>query len=74
MNQQLISQIKTRANVTDETAEEAAEAVMAFLTEKLPDSVAPHVLGVMRGESAGDQMKEAVAGKLGGLGGMFGKK
>lgn len=72
MNQQLIDQIKTRAGVTDETAKQAAEAVVAFLEEKLPDAVAPHVKAVMSGESMTDSIQDAVGSKLGGLGSMFG--
>jgi len=76
MNQQLVDQIKNRAGVTDETARQAAEAVVAFLKEKLPDSVAPHVTAVMSGESINDSIQDsvgdAIGDKLGGLGSMFG--
>ena len=76
MHQQLIDQIKTKAGVTDETAMLAANAVLSFLQEKLPDSVAPHVAAVMSGESVTDSIQDtvtdAIGDKLGGLGGMFG--
>ncbi len=75
MNEELINQIKSRADVTDETARLAAEAVVSFLEEKLPDSVAPHVTAVMSGESLGnsiqDSVGDAIGDKLGGIGGMF---
>lgn len=72
MNKQLINQIKTRADVSEETAIQAAEAVVAFLEEKLPDAVAPHVKAVLNGETMTDSIQDAIGDKLGGLGGLFG--
>ncbi len=76
MQQELIDRIKNIAGVGDETAQQAAAAVLGFLTEKLPDSIAPHVTAVMKGGSIKDTIQDSVTGamgdKLGGLGSMFG--
>ena len=76
MQQELIDRIKNTAGVSDETAGLAAKAVLGFLQEKLPDSVAPHVASVMSGQSLTDSIQDsvtdAIGDKLGGLGSMFG--
>lgn len=72
MQQELIDRIKAKAGVSDETAQAAAEAVIGFLEDKLPASIAPHVAAVASGQSLGDTVQGAIGDKLGGLGSMFG--
>lgn len=73
MEEKLIQQVMERTGVSREVAEKAAEAVISFLEEKLPDAVAGHVRTVAKGGSLMDAVGGGLGDKLGGLGGLFGK-
>lgn len=65
MQKELIDKIKNRANVSDDTAKAAAEAVIGFLKDKLPANVAPMIDSAANGESLTKGVTDSIGGKLG---------
>jgi uncharacterized protein (DUF2267 family) len=63
---ELIEQLKSRVGLDDDKAHAAAETVLSFLKQRLPEPVASQLDGALSGQGA-----EGIAGKIGG---MFGKK
>lgn len=76
MKAQLANILQERVGLSEEIALQAASVALAFVKEKLPDSISSHFDSLMAGESVTDAVTGAlgdkVGGALGGLGGMFG--
>lgn len=65
---ELIKTVSQKTGLPEATAKQAAEAVLAFLKDKLPAPIASQIDGVLGGK--GPDLGTAA----GALGGMFGKK
>lgn len=61
---QLIQQVRERANIDDDQARTAIDTVVGFLKERLPDPIAGQIDGVISGSGAGSPMDQ--------VGNMFG--
>ena len=76
MKAQLANVLQERVGLSEEISLQAAAVALAFVKEKLPDSVASHFDTLMAADSMGDAVKDVigdkVGGALGGLGGLFG--
>lgn len=76
MKVQLAKVLQERVGLSEEISLQAAAVALAFVKEKLPDSISPHFDALMAGDSVGDAVKDVlgdkVGGALGGLGGLFG--
>ncbi len=76
MKQQLANILQERVGLSEEISLQAATVALAFVKEKLPDSISSHFDALMAGESVTDAVTGAlgdkVGGALGGLGGLFG--
>ena len=72
---ELVKQVVAKTGLPEEQARQAAEVVVSFLKEKLPEPIAGQIDAVLGG-SAGDisGMAEQASGLVGGLGGLLGKK
>jgi len=65
--------LQERLGLSEEISMQAAQIAIAFVKDKLPDSVAPHFDTLAAADSIGDVVSGALGGSLGGaLGGMFG--
>jgi hypothetical protein len=68
--EQLIKSVSEKAGISPEQAQTAVATVVGFIKDKLPAGLAGQLDGLLAGggmPNVGD-----IAGKLGGLGGMFG--
>lgn len=68
--QELIQQIAERAGISEESAEQAVDAVIAYVKEHAPTPVAAQLEAFL----VGDMGKSAVGAAKGALSGMFGKR
>ena len=71
VQQELIDRIKAKADVSDETATAAAEAVIGFFKDKLPDSLGEQLDNIAAGQSPTEAFKDSVTDKFSSIGGMF---
>ncbi|MGL6075283.1 MAG: hypothetical protein ACRC8S_14085 [Fimbriiglobus sp.] len=70
---QLIKLVTEKAGISPEQAQAAVSTVVGFIKEKLPAGLGSQLDGLIGGEAGGGMPNLGdIAGKLGGLGGMFG--
>lgn len=68
--QELIQQIVERAGISEQSAEQAVDTVIAYVKEHAPAPVAAQLENYLSGESG----QSAVGAAKGALGSMFGKR
>ncbi len=67
---ELISRIMQHANISEESARSAADAVLGFLREKAPAPVVAQIESYLGGEgTGGESLASTASSALGGLGG-----
>lgn len=71
METTLVKLIQEKAGISEQQAQQALEAVTAFLKERLPEPLAGQLDAVLGGGQGGADQLGAL---LGSLGGMFGKQ
>jgi hypothetical protein len=72
---ELLKMVSEKANISADQAKQAVDAVLNFLSEKLPAPIASQIKGLLAGGAGaagavGDKVGDAVKG----IGGIFGKK
>lgn len=73
MMDQLINTVAEKTGLSHEQAQSAAEAVIGFLKEKLPEPAASLLGNAVGGDgNEGGGLADQASNMLGGLGGMFG--
>ncbi|NJN15415.1 MAG: DUF2267 domain-containing protein [Oscillochloris sp.] len=65
----LVQLLQERVGISEQQAQQAVQVISGFLKDRLPEPIAGQIDGVLNGADI-----SGVAGMLGGLGGMFGKK
>ena len=68
---EIIQRLTEKTGLSEENANAAVDTVVGFLKEKLPDSMASQIDGLLAG---GAGMGERVGSIAKGIGGMFGRK
>ncbi len=63
---ELVRRLVTEANLNDAQANQVAEVLRNFLTEKLPEALRGPVMGALTGENVGNALDQAkgMLGKL----------
>ncbi len=69
----LVNQVMSRTGLSQEQAQQAVDAVLSFVKEKLPEPLASQLDGLLSGDSGAAGLMEQL-GSLGGLGNLFGKQ
>lgn len=70
---ELVQQVKSKVNISDEQARQAVEVVLQQLKQHLPQPIAQQLDGLLSGNKSLSDLGD-LGGVAGDLGGMFGKK
>jgi uncharacterized protein (DUF2267 family) len=68
---ELVQQVKSRVNLSDEQARQAVETVLQQLRQHLPDPIGQQLDELLRGNKSLSDLGD-LGGMMGSLGGMFG--